>query len=206
MSERGRIGLFGGSFDPPHDGHVEPAKAALQALDLERVYFLPTADPPHKRGRQLAPPLARFAMVELALLAEPRLLVSGLELTPDREAFTVDTVGHFRRRFPEADLHLLIGADSFAAFHSWVRWREIAAAARLVVLARPGWDADRIEREAATEVLALVGEGRAVLMDGPKIDRSATDLRRRLAAGEELPTGAVSASVLDYIRKYHLYR
>src|SRR5581483_10939387 len=84
-----KIGLFGGSFDPIHRGHVEPVRAAVAALHLDRVFFLPTAHPPHKSGRRFAPPLARFAMVELGLLADERLFASTYELR-DEPTYTVE--------------------------------------------------------------------------------------------------------------------
>lgn len=135
-----KVGLFGGSFDPIHCGHLEPVKEARRLLGLERVIYLPTAIPPHKPGRRLAPPLARYAMVEMAILAEEGLFASPYELTLDRPAYTAETLEHFQRELPAAELHLLIGSDSFFELPHWVRWRDIAAAARLVVLARPGWD------------------------------------------------------------------
>ncbi len=139
-----KIGLFGGSFDPIHRGHIEPVQEARRLVGLDRVIYLPTAKPPHKPRRALAPAHARYAMVELALLDEEGLYASAHELTPDRPAYTVETLEHFQREMPDAELHLLIGGDSFADFHHWVRWPEIAAAARLVVLARPGWELESL--------------------------------------------------------------
>src|SRR6188472_858835 len=132
-----KLGLFGGSFDPIHRGHVEPVRAALAEVGLDRVLYLPTARPPHKQIRKLAPPWGRFAMVELALLGEPRLQVSPYELQLERPAYTVETLEHFRRELPDAELHLLIGEDSFRDLTQWVRWTDIARLANLVVLARP---------------------------------------------------------------------
>ena len=120
-----KIGLFGGSFDPIHRGHVEPVQRAVGQLGLYRVLYLPTAVPPHKRGREFAPALARYAMTELALLDEARLEVSVHELTLGRPAYTADTVEHFAARMPGAALHLLLGADSFRDFGTWVRWLDM---------------------------------------------------------------------------------
>ena len=199
-----KVGLFGGSFDPIHRGHIEPVREARRQLSLERVIYLPTATPPHKPRRALAPPLARFAMVELALLDEEGLYVSAHELTPDRPAYTVETLEHFRREMPEAELHLLIGGDSFADFHHWVRWPEIAAAARLVVLARPGWDLDSIPLD--PEVAALSRTDRVLVLRQPAVDVSSTRLREQLAAGLPLAAGTVPDLVVRYVHKYGLYR
>lgn len=199
-----KIGLFGGSFDPIHTGHVETVRAARQALGLERVIYLPTAQPPHKPGRKLAPALARYAMVELALLCEEGLYTSPFELTFGRPAYTIDSLEHFRRTYPDAELHLLIGGDSFLELEAWWRWREIVEAARLVVLARPG---SELGLETLSPALAeLLRAGRARILTERTVDLSSTDLRDQLGRGEEPPRSALPPLVLDYIHKYRLYR
>lgn len=199
-----KIGLFGGSFDPIHSGHLETVRAAREALDLERVLYLPTAQPPHKPGRRLAPALARYAMVELALLAEEGLYASSFELTFGRPAYTIDSLEHFRRTEPEAELYLLIGGDSFLELEAWWRWREIAEAARLVVLARPG---SELPREKISPALSeLLDSGRARVLSERTVDLSSTQLREMLGRGEEPPIAALHPLVLDYIHKYRLYR
>ncbi|HYX24510.1 MAG TPA: nicotinate (nicotinamide) nucleotide adenylyltransferase, partial [Thermoanaerobaculia bacterium] len=200
----GRIGLFGGSFDPIHAGHVRPVQEARRALGLDRVVYLPTAIPPHKPKRELAPPHARYTMVELALLEEEGLYASPHELTPGRPAYTVETLEHFRREMPQAELHLLIGGDSFADFHHWVRWPEVAAAARLVVLARPGWELEPHALDPG--VAALARTDRVILLRQPPVDVSSTRLRELLSAGLPLPEGAVPELVVRYVHKYGLYR
>ena len=199
-----KIGLFGGSFDPIHRGHLQPVHEARQTLELERVIYLPTAQPPHKPGRELAPPHSRYAMVELALLAEDGLFASPHELTPGKAAYTVDTLEEFSMAMPEADLHLLLGSDSFLDFHRWWRFRDIARLAHLVVLARPGFDLETAEL--APELGDLAASGRVLLLHQEPVDVSSTQLRRILSRGESPPPGAMPALVLDYARKYQLYR
>ncbi len=220
-----KIGLFGGSFDPIHCGHVEPVKQARRQLGLERVIYLPTAVPPHKPARRLAPPLARYAMVELALLHEEGLDVSTYELTLDRPAYTVETLEHFQRELPAAELHLLIGSDSFLELPHWYRWRDVAAAARLVVLSRPGWEAAAIAQAGETgqgqgqgpggaaggpqdrrELAALLGSGRVQVVDHRPYEVSSTRLREMLARGERPPAGWMPDLVVDFAHKYSLYR
>ncbi len=199
-----KLGLFGGSFDPIHRGHVEPVLAALAEVGLERVLYLPTARPPHKQGQLLAPPWARFAMAELALLGEPHLQVSPYELQLDRPAYTVETLEHFTRELPDAELHLLIGEDSFRDLTQWVRWRDIVRLARLVVLARP----------AGENSTAPLADDLRALADGPTVhyarrrpvDVSSTEIRAALGRGEVLPAGALADPVVQYIHKYRLYR
>jgi nicotinate-nucleotide adenylyltransferase len=201
-----KLGLFGGSFDPPHRGHVEPVAAARLRLGLDRVLYLPTGRPPHKPERRLAPAHARYTMVELALLAEEGLFVSPLELDSAKPSYTADTLAEVASLHPEAELHLLLGADSLAQLHTWRRWREIPRRARLVVLARPGWDEERMRREAPAAVMDLLAAGRAVLQPGPAVDLSSSRLRELLCRGEQPPPGALAPLVLDYMRKYALYR
>jgi nicotinate-nucleotide adenylyltransferase len=207
-----KLGLFGGTFDPIHRGHVEPVQAARRALGLDRVVYLPTALPPHKPKREFAPAHARYAMVELALLGEEGLYADPYELTLDRPAYTVETLERFRRELPDAELSLLLGADSYLELPTWRRWEEILELAQVVVLARPGWDvaaalagagiADRDRHELA----GYLAERAALLLAQPPVEVSASEIRARLAAREDPPTGALHPLVLDYVRKYDLYR
>ncbi len=203
---RRRVGLFGGSFDPIHRGHVAPVQRARRELGLERVVYLPTARPPHKPKREFAPAYRRFAMVEMALLGEDGLYASGHELTLGRPAYTMETVEHFAARWPDADLHLLVGGDSFAELSTWHRWQELVAAVELVVLARPGWALEEVRGGLPEELARRIAQGGVhVVVDEP-VDLSSTELRQRLGRGETLPDGAVAPPVVDYIRKYSLYR
>jgi nicotinate-nucleotide adenylyltransferase len=197
-----KVGLFGGSFDPIHRGHLEPVKQARRQLGLERVIYLPTAVPPHKPGHRLAPPLARYAMVELAILHEEGLFASPHELTLDRPAYTAETLDHFQHLLPGAELHLLIGSDSFLELPHWFRWRDVAAAARLVVLPRPGWELTAV----AAPLAALLASGRVQVMEQPPHEVSSTRLREMLARGERPPAGWMPDLVVDFVHKYSLYR
>lgn len=199
-----KLGLFGGSFDPIHEGHILPAREARRTLGLDRILYLVTAKPPHKPRRALAPPHARYAMVEMALLDEEGLYASPHELVLDRPAYTIETLEHFRQTEPEADLHLLIGGDSFADLHLWYRWREIPAAARLVVLTRPGWELEA--RALHPELAALAATDRVIFLQQPPVDVSSTRLRELFARGEQPPPGRVPGLVVRYVQKYDLYR
>lgn len=206
MSGGMKVGLFGGSFDPIHRGHVEPVRHARLRLGLDLVVFLPTARPPHKGGRQFAPPHARFAMTELALLGDERLLVSPYELTLDRPAYTVETLEHFRTQWPDAELHLLLGEDSFRDLGKWVRWRDILKLARLVVLARPGFAIAERLAELPEELQSLYRDGDLDWIAEQPVAVSSTEVREALRAGADTAPGALAPSVVQYILKYSLYR
>lgn len=199
-----RIGLFGGSFDPIHNGHIRPVQEARRALGLERVLYLPTAIPPHKPKRQFASPHARFAMVELALLPEAGLYASPHELTPERPAYTVDTLEHFRQVFPGAELVLLLGVDSFLDLPTWRRFADLPLLARLAVLARPGWEVT--PESLPPELAAPWASGRVDLLAQPPVAVSSTELRALFARGERPAPGLVPEPVVHYIQKYDLYR
>ena len=200
-----RIGLFGGSFDPIHVGHVAPVREVLSGLDLDRVIYLPTARPPHKPDGAAAPAWARYAMVELALLHENGLVVSPFEMSAEI-AYTVDTVEHFRRLGPADDLVLIVGGDSLAAIASWRRWRRIVETVELAALVRPGWEPETLLDELPDELRAAHAARRLHFVANAPVSVSSTELRRRLAAGEAVPPEILPPLVLDYVRKYGLYR
>jgi nicotinate-nucleotide adenylyltransferase len=183
------VGVFGGTFDPVHNAHLALARAALDALDAERILWIPTGSPPYR-----APPVAaarhRLAMLELALAGEPRYAIDARELAPGTSGYTVDTLAALRaERGPAVPLVLLMGADQYAKLQTWHRWRDLAALCRIAVFARPGWRS----RDARAERIAFT----------PR-DVSASDIRARLGRGEDA-SGLVPAAVLDYIRRHHLY-
>lgn len=201
-----KLGLFGGSFDPIHRGHIGPVQAARRELGLDRVLYLPTAVPPHKPGRALAPAHARYAMVEMALLDEEGLYASTFELTLGRPAYTVETLEHFRRTLPpmpDTELVLIIGGDSYAELDHWVRWREIPELARLAVLTRPGWTLD--ESSLSPELAVLARSGKVDFLRQPPVDISSTRLRELFSKGGAPPPETVPESVVRYVQKYDLY-
>lgn len=198
-----KLALFGGSFDPIHRGHIQPVRAARKALGLDRVLYLPTAVPPHKPGRILAPAHARYAMVEMALLDEEGLYASTFELTLGRPAYTIETLESFREAMPKTDLHLMIGGDSYADLDHWVRWREIVEAARLVVLTRPGWTLE--EASLSPDLADLARSGRVLFVNQPPVDISSTRLREIFSRRESPPAGCVPEAVVRYVQKYGLY-
>ena len=199
-----RIGVFGGSFDPIHYGHIRPVRAARRRLGLERVLYLPTASPPHKPGRQCAPAWSRFAMVELALLGEEGMQASPLELTLGRPAYTVDSLARLAREHPGDELWLIVGDDSFAQLPTWKSWRRLTRLARLAVLVRPN-EKRRLDQGWSDELRRLAAGDRVRFVDNRPVRISSTRLRELLAAGEEVPPRTVPRSVLQYIRKYGLY-
>jgi nicotinate-nucleotide adenylyltransferase len=149
-------------------------------------------------------------MVEMALLLEEGLYASDHELRCDRPSYTIETLEHFRREGRaagyELDLHLLLGADSFVELPTWRRWRELPELARLVVLARPGRELERVRDSLAPELRELLERGELAVIDNAQVDLSSTEIRERLARGEEPDEESMPPLVVDYLRKYRFYR
>ena len=200
-----KIGLYGGSFDPVHCGHIEPILVARRQLGLDRVIYLPTADPPHKPDRVMAPAHARFAMVELALLDQPGLFVSPLELTPGKPAYSVDSAEHFAGEYPGSELFLILGGDSYRQLDTWHRWRDLVSICVPAILVRPGWEIERVVDGLHPELAALMTDGRATFIENPAVDVSSTGLRDLLSRRDPVGPEMMPPLVVEYVQKYQLY-
>jgi nicotinate-nucleotide adenylyltransferase len=201
-----RIGIFGGTFDPPHVGHLVLAEWARARLRLDRVVFVPAGMPPHKRGRRLTDAALRLVLTQLAVRGNRAFTVSGLEARRAGPSFTVDTLRQFHARQPGARLYLLMGEDSLADFPNWHEPGEIARLATLVVAARPGPALPA--RGAGTRGRALVparARARIVSLDNPIVAISSSALRARARAGRSLRY-LVPDAVAAYVVRHRLYR
>jgi len=198
-----RVGLFGGAFDPPHRAHAFLAAAAVDQLQLDELFILPTGQPWH-RATGLAPAEHRLAMARMAFSAVPRAVVDDRELRRSGTTYTIDTLRELAGERPGAALYLLIGADQAAAFDRWRDWQAIAALATLAVAgrARPGSAAPD---EAAIAALAALPGVRLLRLDVPLLPESATDIRARLAAGQDIAP-LVDPGVASYIARHNLYQ
>jgi nicotinate-nucleotide adenylyltransferase len=187
-----KLALFGGTFDPIHNAHLEVARAAVGRLGLERVLFVPAFHPPHKDGVTHAPYEDRVRMVEMGCAGEETFEASRLEEGTVR-SYSIDTIEKVEPRLsPGDELFFLIGADAFAEIRTWHRWKDVARAVRFVVASRPG------------HRYAVPPEVRLERLDGVDLAVSSSDIRQALAAGEQ--PADVPAAVLDYIVHKGLYR
>ncbi|SFC37549.1 nicotinate-nucleotide adenylyltransferase [Polaromonas sp. OV174] len=198
-----RIGVFGGAFDPPHNAHVELAKAALEQLKLDALYIIPTGQAWHK-VRELSAPEHRLAMTRLAFEALPGVVVDDRELQRAGPSFTVDTLQALQTENPQAQLYLFIGADQFAAFRQWHRWQEVLELAIICI-------ADRAQSTLTqTQFDAYVGhEHRFFTLKLPLMPVSATHIRQLTASGAAAAEGLTSLvpePVARYISLHSLYR
>jgi nicotinate-nucleotide adenylyltransferase len=188
-----RIGVFGGTFDPPHLGHLVVASDACGALGLDRVLWIPSAVPPHKVNTVQAPAQARLEMVRAAIEGDPRFEADDLELRRPGPSYTVDTLRGLAERHPGAELVLLIGADNLREIPGWREPGEILRLARVAVLSRDGAG---VPPDAPVPAVAV-----AVT----RVDVSATEVRRRAAAGETIRY-LVPDAVRALVERRGLYR
>lgn len=189
-----RLGIFGGTFDPVHYGHIRPLIAAKKELALNRVLLVPNPNPPHKHRLKPAPYEHRRKMLGLAFADEPDFEVSDLEKEARGPAYTIETLRFLKSGLAEkTELWLIIGADSLLTLPNWREPGEILQIARIAVLPRPGVDLNE-----------ALWRDRVRMLNTPLVDISATVLRDQLASGADL-SDRIPLQVLDYLRKNRLY-
>ena len=193
-----RLGLFGGTFDPPHNGHVAVAKDVADALHLHRLLWIPAGEPPHKARRDITPPSIRLEMVVAAAAGDARFEVSEAETERAGPSYTVDTLGVLRGRFPHATLYFIVGADEYHALGSWRAPEQVLQLARLAVMDRGG-------ARAADTMPDVVGADAADFIPVERIDISSTQVRAHVSAGGDA-ADLVPAAVAAIIEREGLYR
>jgi nicotinate-nucleotide adenylyltransferase len=189
-----RLGIFGGTFDPPHLGHLLVAIDAFEALALDRLVFVPTGRQPLKADVTTAPGAARLAMTRRLVGDDARFAVDAMEIERDGLSFTIDTLHAFAARDPEAERYFLLGADAWRSFPRWRSPDEIMRLATVVVLTRGG------------EPIGPAASGLRAprVLPTRRIDISSTEIRSRIRAGLSL-RGFVPEAVRDYIEANGLY-
>lgn len=187
------MGIFGGTFDPVHYGHLRTAFEMLQALRFEEVRFIPCGDPPH-RGRTYAKAALRLEMVQKAIAGQPGFVADDRELLRAGPSYSVDTLMALRKEFPRRSLALMIGMDAFLGLPKWHQWRDILNLAHIVIAHRPGWRAPdmgplgEILAERGTHRIDDLHEtktGHIYIHDVTQLEISSTDIRELIAGGRD---------------------
>jgi|KBSSwiStaDraftv2_1062776.scaffolds.fasta_scaffold91241_3 nicotinate-nucleotide adenylyltransferase len=192
-----RKGLFGGTFDPPHVGHLALAEWAREQLKLDEVLFVPVGRPPHKRATRLSSAGHRLAMARLATRGNTAFRVSGLEVEAATPSYTVDTLRRLRARHPRDRWYLIIGSDSLDEFHTWREPETILELSTLAVAGRPGCGEEALRRWGRRREIVSLGN--------PGLDVSSTMVRARARAGRSLRY-LVPDLVASYIVRHRLYQ
>ena len=207
------IGVFGGTFDPIHYGHLRSAFEMLQALEFEQVRFIPCGDPPH-RGVTFASAEERFRLVEEAIAGQEGFVADDRELRRDGPSYTVDTLATLRKEFPDRSLGLIVGMDAFLGLPGWYRWDEILNFAHIVVAHRPGWKApdigvlgEMIAEHGTHRIndLHTVTHGRLHIHAVTQLEIASTEIRELVAAGRD-PRFLMPDAVRNAIEETGLYK
>ncbi len=201
--------ILGGTFDPIHFGHLNPAREVLDMTGFDQLRLVPASNPPHRK-----PPVAsaehRLAMTRLGAATDPRFQVDDREYRVDQPSWTINTLRSFRTEFPERPLALLIGEDSLHSFTTWKQWEELPELAHIVAMRRPGeqktlptWASERAIAD--PDMLKEQKSGHFLFVEVSPNPVSATTLRARLKNGEDI-SGMTPDSVIEYIQQHKLYR
>jgi len=215
-----RIGVYGGTFDPVHNGHLKVGKEVLKAFAMERLLFVPAHVPPHKRGQTISSPYHRLAMLVLATAELPRMFVSSVELDAPTRPYTIETLERLQAEHSEVRLFFVMGVDSFKDVMSWHKYERILTEYDIIVAVRPGYlDDERIISRFAPDLRKRVIDLRGgqlpsgetlmlphiYLTDYAEVDVSATIVRETASRGGAIDR-LVPPAVASYIVKYGLYR
>ena len=212
------IGIFGGTFNPIHYGHLRLAEEMLELAGLQEIRFIPTGTPPHRDTPQVSAQ-QRSAMVKLAIADQPAFVLDKREISRAGKCYTVDTLRELREELgTQQSLCLLMGGDAFLKLHTWHNWQQLFELAHIVVGYRPGFMIDEHIAEAPPALreqyqmrlcdeadLTTQPHGKIAVLSIPKLEISATDIRNRVAAQHTIRY-LLPNSVADYIHQHHLYR
>ena len=217
-----RVAIYGGTFDPVHNGHLEVARRVLQDFSLDEVVFVPACVPPHKRNASITSAYHRFAMLALATEMDQRLLVSTAELDAPDRPYAVDTVERMRSKLgAETELFFLVGADSWLEIKSWYEWKRLLTLCNFIVMTRPGYELKKAAvAEMPIPIVNCYGVGcrqwgnmrsanekpQAFLTDAVNSDVSAIRVRAAVKAGDLVVKSMVPPPVAAYIEKHRLYK
>ena len=198
------LGVLGGTFDPIHNGHMAAARAAQEALKLDEILLMPSHLPPHRAHPESTTSEQRFSMAQLVAAEQQGWSASRIELERAGPSYTYDTLVELGRR--PSQIFFILGADAFAEIATWSRYPAVLDLSNFVVVSRPGITLDSLrERVPSAFRLRPTAETRVILVDAHTPDISATDIRRRVRAGDSI-RGLVPTVVEHYISTHRLYR
>lgn len=197
-----RIGILGGTFDPFHKGHFMLAKTAYSQFDLDEVWIMPNGNPPHKRDIEQTDFTLRCEMIRLAIEEAPYMVLCEYEGSEDSYHFTYQTLGEFKRMYPEHEFYFIIGADSLRDFPTWREPGKIAKLCTLLVACRDEAGIPELKVKIA-EMEERFGT-KCLIMNSPKVDAASSEIREMVSEGKDV-SAYVGEKVCNYIEKEKLY-
>jgi len=216
---RKKIGLFGGTFNPVHSGHLRVAEQIQSKFRLLTILFIPSYIPPHKQTTEIAPPRDRFAMVERAVDGHPGFVASPIEIRARQKSYSIITLNKIKKMYPEAWIFFILGADAFLEITTWKSYEEVLARCRFIVVRRPGYCLSEarkaVPEEFRKEIIFIprsaqvrietIRANRIFLVDIHSLPISSTEIRSRIRNGQSI-RGLVPGAVEEYLKEKKLYR
>lgn len=203
MAKLKALGIMGGTFDPPHYGHLLAAEWARFKYGLDKVIFVPAGIPPHKDPGQILEARHRFKMVELAIHSNPAFEISALEIERKGCSYTIDTIRYFHSRYPQAGIFFIMGADSLLIMDTWKNVPGLTQLCKFIVVTRPGYSINRDAPVFADLPVSLWDNLEQIEI--PALDISSSDIRRRVGLGQPIKY-LLPPELEDYIAQNNLYR
>ncbi|MBA4124223.1 MAG: nicotinate (nicotinamide) nucleotide adenylyltransferase [Acidobacteria bacterium] len=216
-----RIAFYGGSFDPPHNGHLTIARKLSKLFALDEFVFIPAFHAPHKKNKKPTSAFHRFAMLSLAIENEGKFRVSSVELDAPDKPFTFETQTKLKNDLPDAEIFFVIGADSWAEIDTWREWEKVLTQTNVIVVTRPDYEISfshvteeikkriinlKDNQELKSKIQNLKSKIQKIyITDAVNLDVSATEIRRKIRAKEDDWRELVPNEVAKYIEKYELY-
>jgi len=216
-----RIAFYGGSFDPPHIGHLTIARKLIDLFALDEFVFIPAFHAPHKKNRKPTSAFHRFAMLSAATNKEQKIKVSTAELDAPEKPFTIETQTRLKNEMPDAQIFFVIGADSWVEITTWREWKSVLMLTNIIVITRPDYEIgfSHVTEEIKSRIADLRNKGqeesedirlktkdqKIYITDVVNLDVSATEIRRRIRDDDGGWRKFVPGEVANYIKKYELY-
>lgn len=191
-----KIGIFGGTFNPPHNGHLAVVKSVQKSVGLDKVLFIPSFISPHKQEGEQSLSSHRLEMLKIALSGEKRYEILEYELRRQKTSYTIDTLQYLLKEYPAAKFFLIIGMDNYLTFHQWKNYQKILEQSTLVVMNRPGYP---------RQINHIVGTKNVMFVEVPNIDISSSIIRQMVKEGKPIRE-MVGEKVEEYIRRNNLYK
>jgi nicotinate-nucleotide adenylyltransferase len=214
-----RVAFYGGSFDPIHDGHLQIAKSLTELFELNEFWFVPAFHAPHKKGRSVTSPVCRYAMIALATNDLPQIKISTVELNAPEKPYTFETLLKLKNELTSAQIFFVMGADSWEEITTWREWKLVLTTVNIIVVTRPRFEIEfsHVGEEIRARIVDLRESPQSAvrspqskdqqiyITDAVCLDVSATEIRRKIRAGEGDWRELVPPQVAKYIEKYEIY-
>lgn len=214
-----RIAFYGGSFDPLHNGHLQIAETLVEFFRLDEFWFVPAFHAPHKKNKSVTSPFCRYAMIALATNDLESIKISTIELNAPEKPYTFETLAKLKTRLKDHEIFFVMGADSWEEITTWRNWETVLTSVNVIVVTRPNYEIEfaHVGDEIGKRIVDLRGGSkskvqspnskvqRIYITDAVNLNVSATEIRRKIGAGESDWREFVPRAVAKYIEKYELY-